>query len=200
MEFDIVGTTGNIYKTTIGKVPFCNCPDGRKGNQCKHICYGTSAPITHPQSLSIPPIAPIFMTIPNKMAGEVLVNVLKAPAHLQYQLALLSSVSCPNKPGPTGYPQNSPQYRNSATSSNTPPSPAKDNPKPTTTRASAGPSKATVRSASWNSSPRRKKSSGAAQHAGIISTKHVSSSGLLRSARRACDAFSGMTPCHRVWK
>lgn len=98
MEFDIVGTTGNIYKTTIGKVPFCNCPDGRKGNQCKHICYGTSAPITHPQSLSIPPIAPIFMTIPNKMAGEVLVNVLKAPAHLQYQLALLSSVSCPNNP------------------------------------------------------------------------------------------------------
>ncbi|KAL5363932.1 hypothetical protein BJX96DRAFT_167883 [Aspergillus floccosus] len=39
MEFDIVGTTGNIYRTTIGKVPFCNCPDGRKGNQCKHICY-----------------------------------------------------------------------------------------------------------------------------------------------------------------
>ncbi|GES62666.1 RING finger domain protein [Aspergillus terreus] len=74
MEFNIVGTTGNIYKTTIGKVPFCNCPDGRKGNQCKHICY-----------------APIFMTIPNKMTGEVLVNVLKAPAHLQYQLAFLSS-------------------------------------------------------------------------------------------------------------
>ncbi|KAL4889669.1 hypothetical protein BDV59DRAFT_104435 [Aspergillus ambiguus] len=60
ITFDIVGTTGNIYKTTIGKVPVCDCPDGLKGNQCKHICY-------------------------------VLVNVLKAPEHLQYQLAFLSS-------------------------------------------------------------------------------------------------------------
>ncbi|KAF9885335.1 hypothetical protein FE257_013052 [Aspergillus nanangensis] len=39
MSFDIVGTTGNIYKTTIGKEPTCDCPDARKGNQCKHICY-----------------------------------------------------------------------------------------------------------------------------------------------------------------
>ncbi|KAL4809114.1 hypothetical protein BDV18DRAFT_94740 [Aspergillus unguis] len=60
LEFDIVGSTGNIYKTTIGKVPTCNCPDSLKGNQCKHICY-------------------------------VLVKVLKAPAHLQYQLAFLSN-------------------------------------------------------------------------------------------------------------
>ncbi|KAL5000657.1 hypothetical protein BDV10DRAFT_161699 [Aspergillus recurvatus] len=60
LNFDIVGSTGNIYKTTIGKVPTCNCPDARKGNQCKHICY-------------------------------VLVKVLKAPSHLQYQLAFLSS-------------------------------------------------------------------------------------------------------------
>ncbi|KAB8257421.1 RING finger domain protein [Aspergillus pseudonomiae] len=59
MSFDIAGTTGNIYKTVIGKEPTCTCPDARKGNQCKHICY-------------------------------VLVNVLKAPQHLQYQLAFLS--------------------------------------------------------------------------------------------------------------
>ncbi|KAE8350111.1 hypothetical protein BDV28DRAFT_159905 [Aspergillus coremiiformis] len=59
MAFDIAGTTGNIYKTVIGKEPTCSCPDARKGNQCKHICY-------------------------------VLVNVLKAPQHLQYQLAFLS--------------------------------------------------------------------------------------------------------------
>ncbi|KAJ5907903.1 hypothetical protein N7495_000585 [Penicillium taxi] len=58
--FTMVGTTGNIYKVTIGKVPTCDCPDGEKGNQCKHICY-------------------------------VLVNCLKAPQHLQYQLAFLSS-------------------------------------------------------------------------------------------------------------
>ncbi|KAH8428826.1 RING finger protein [Aspergillus melleus] len=60
MTFSIVGTTGNIYKTTICKVPTCDCPDAQKGNQCKHICY-------------------------------VLAVVLKAPAHLQYQLAFLSS-------------------------------------------------------------------------------------------------------------
>ncbi|KAE8410187.1 hypothetical protein BDV36DRAFT_289779 [Aspergillus pseudocaelatus] len=43
MSFDIAGTTGNIYKTVIGKEPTCTCPDARKGNQCKHICYGNPA-------------------------------------------------------------------------------------------------------------------------------------------------------------
>lgn len=41
LEFDIVGSTGNIYKTVIRKEPSCSCPDARNGNQCKHICYGT---------------------------------------------------------------------------------------------------------------------------------------------------------------
>ncbi|CAL5873947.1 uncharacterized protein PFLUO_LOCUS8232 [Penicillium psychrofluorescens] len=59
ISFDMVGTTGNLYKTVIGKVPSCDCPDAMKGNQCKHIFY-------------------------------VLVNALKAPEHLQYQLAFLS--------------------------------------------------------------------------------------------------------------
>jgi len=40
ITFDIVGSTGNIYKVVIGKEPFCDCPDGAKGNQCKHIVYG----------------------------------------------------------------------------------------------------------------------------------------------------------------
>ncbi|KAL4870704.1 hypothetical protein BDV12DRAFT_165634 [Aspergillus spectabilis] len=60
LKFDIVGSTGNIYKTVIGKEPTCSCPDALKGHQCKHICY-------------------------------VLVKVLKAPTHLQYQLAFLSN-------------------------------------------------------------------------------------------------------------
>ncbi|KAJ9297936.1 hypothetical protein DTO271G3_4157 [Paecilomyces variotii] len=60
-KFDMVGTTGNIYRVTIGKVPSCSCPDASKRSDlCKHIIY-------------------------------VLVNVLKAPEHLQYQLAFLSS-------------------------------------------------------------------------------------------------------------
>jgi hypothetical protein len=36
---DIVGTTGNIYRVTIRRVPSCTCPDALKGNQCKHIVY-----------------------------------------------------------------------------------------------------------------------------------------------------------------
>ena len=40
MEFDFIGSTGNLYKVTIGKEPSCDCPDACKGNQCKHICYG----------------------------------------------------------------------------------------------------------------------------------------------------------------
>ncbi|KAJ6122472.1 hypothetical protein N7512_004937 [Penicillium capsulatum] len=60
ISFDIVGSTGNLYRTIIGKEPSCDCPDGLKGNQCKHICY-------------------------------VLLHALKAPSHLQYQLAFLTS-------------------------------------------------------------------------------------------------------------
>ncbi|KAJ5763947.1 hypothetical protein N7533_002628 [Penicillium manginii] len=63
VSFDVVGSTGNLYKTTIKRDPYCDCPDGAKGNQCKHICY-------------------------------VLVHALKAPLHLQYQLAFLSSELC----------------------------------------------------------------------------------------------------------
>ncbi|KAJ6063893.1 hypothetical protein N7499_012573 [Penicillium canescens] len=63
VSFDILGTTGNLYKTSIGKVPRCDCPDSRfrKGSsQCKHIIY-------------------------------VLVNVLKAPEELQFQMSFLPS-------------------------------------------------------------------------------------------------------------
>lgn len=56
----LAGTTGNIYTIVIDKVPSCDCPHARKGNQCKHIVY-------------------------------VLSRVLRAPAHLEYQLAFLTS-------------------------------------------------------------------------------------------------------------
>ncbi|KAN0085156.1 hypothetical protein V8E54_001623 [Elaphomyces granulatus] len=63
---DIVGTTGNVYKVKVNNEPTCSCPDAAKGNQCKHIIY----------------------------VGAVLVNVLKAPSHLRYQLAFLTSELC----------------------------------------------------------------------------------------------------------
>lgn len=35
----LAGTTGNVYTIVIDKVPSCDCPHARKGNQCKHIAY-----------------------------------------------------------------------------------------------------------------------------------------------------------------
>lgn len=76
---EMAGTTGNIYSITIGLVPSCTCPDYSKGNQCKHIVYVRLSPSQ--QS------TPSDTDFPKK----VLHNVLKAPEHLQYQLAFLSS-------------------------------------------------------------------------------------------------------------
>jgi hypothetical protein len=101
LNFDIVGSTGNIYKTTVGKVPTCNCPDARKGNQCKHICYGKLslfqqlyASMDYSFLLLLLSLASLYLSL---MANAVLVKVLKAPSHLQYQLAFLSSVSASTK-------------------------------------------------------------------------------------------------------
>ncbi|KAF2967040.1 hypothetical protein GQX73_g6541 [Xylaria multiplex] len=38
-EIEITGSTGNIYKVHIAQLPSCNCPQGHKGNQCKHIIF-----------------------------------------------------------------------------------------------------------------------------------------------------------------
>ncbi|BCS28967.1 RING finger protein [Aspergillus puulaauensis] len=51
LEFDIVGSTGNIYKTVIRKEPACSCPDARNGNQCKHICYVLAKVLKAPAEL-----------------------------------------------------------------------------------------------------------------------------------------------------
>jgi hypothetical protein len=54
----IAGSTGNVYTIKIDRTPTCDCPQGRKAVQCKHILFA-------------------------------LVRVLRAPAHLQFQLAFL---------------------------------------------------------------------------------------------------------------
>lgn len=59
-SISLAGTTGNVYTIVVNKIPTCDCPHARKGNQCKHIVY-------------------------------VLSRVLRVPAHLEYQLAFLSS-------------------------------------------------------------------------------------------------------------
>ncbi|KAI9815053.1 MAG: hypothetical protein M1827_002896 [Pycnora praestabilis] len=60
-RIDLAGTTGNIYSINIGKVPNCTCPDNS------------------------------FKGNQCKHIIYALVTVLKAPEHLQYQLAFLSS-------------------------------------------------------------------------------------------------------------
>jgi len=48
---DIVGTTGNIYTVTIGRLPSCTCPDHLKGNECKHKVYALSTVLRAPYDL-----------------------------------------------------------------------------------------------------------------------------------------------------
>ncbi|TFK46618.1 hypothetical protein OE88DRAFT_1667229 [Heliocybe sulcata] len=38
-EFNVLGSTGNVYTVVIDKRPSCNCPDFGKGNHCKHILF-----------------------------------------------------------------------------------------------------------------------------------------------------------------
>ena len=42
---DMAGSTGNVYKVTIGLEPSCTCPDNQNGNQCKHIVYVRTQPV-----------------------------------------------------------------------------------------------------------------------------------------------------------
>lgn len=50
-DIDIVGSTGNIYKVTIGQVPTCTCPDSLKGNECKHKVYALHTVLKAPEDL-----------------------------------------------------------------------------------------------------------------------------------------------------
>ena len=125
------------------------------------------------------------------MAYQVLNKALKAPAHLQYQLAFLSTVTPPRKSQNARHLTNrDPSCRNSSKSTMDPPSAAKTNPKKTPP-ASASPSRATVPSASWSLNPTRKVSSGVEGRAGIIFIKSVLINGLLRSGSMGFVVFTG---------
>ena len=38
-DFVVLGSTGNVYKVTIGPEGNCDCPDHAKGNLCKHVLF-----------------------------------------------------------------------------------------------------------------------------------------------------------------
>ena len=39
MTFTVLGSTGNVYKVTLSKLPKCTCPDSQKGKICKHFLF-----------------------------------------------------------------------------------------------------------------------------------------------------------------
>jgi hypothetical protein len=47
----LAGTTGNVYTICVDKVPTCNCPHAKKGNQCKHVVYVLSRVLRAPPEL-----------------------------------------------------------------------------------------------------------------------------------------------------
>jgi hypothetical protein len=47
----LAGTTGNVYTIIVDKVPTCDCPHAKKGNQCKHIVYVLSRVLRAPADL-----------------------------------------------------------------------------------------------------------------------------------------------------
>ena len=38
-DFTVLGSTGNVYTVTVSGTPGCDCPDGRRGNICKHLIF-----------------------------------------------------------------------------------------------------------------------------------------------------------------
>ncbi|KAF2718611.1 hypothetical protein K431DRAFT_322306 [Polychaeton citri CBS 116435] len=47
----LAGSIGNIYTIVVDKVPSCDCPHARKGNQCKHIAYVMTRVLRAPSDL-----------------------------------------------------------------------------------------------------------------------------------------------------
>ena len=47
----LAGTTGNVYTIVVDKVPSCDCPHAKKGNQCKHLAYVLSRVLRVPAEL-----------------------------------------------------------------------------------------------------------------------------------------------------
>ncbi|GAA5947933.1 hypothetical protein JCM3765_007035 [Sporobolomyces pararoseus] len=52
-EFKVLGSTGNVYTIRICNVPTCDCPDGQKGNHCKHILFVFLKILQIPQSVNL---------------------------------------------------------------------------------------------------------------------------------------------------
>lgn len=122
--------------------------------------------------------------------NQVLVNVLKTPEHLQYQLAFISSVCCPN-----GLRNNrSNRHRNSVKYLPARRQTLRIHLRPTT--ASERRLREIAPSVSWGSSPKQMKSSGVELHVGTTSIKPALSSGrqVRGPVERKSNAYIGAIP------
>ncbi|BGP24892.1 hypothetical protein JCM10295v2_003812 [Rhodotorula toruloides] len=52
-EFKVLGSTGNCYTVKIQHEPTCDCPDGAKGNKCKHQLFVLLKILQVPQSSNL---------------------------------------------------------------------------------------------------------------------------------------------------
>lgn len=71
-EFQVLGSTGNIYTVVVNQLPSCTCPDSLKGNICKHLLFvfikvlgvPISSPLYYQQALLTEELEDIFSAAP----------------------------------------------------------------------------------------------------------------------------------------
>ena len=74
-ECTVLGSTGNIYKVSIGHLMHCTCPDHLKGNVCKHILFvmlkvvglPTTSPLVYQAALLSNELEDIFAILDQRM-------------------------------------------------------------------------------------------------------------------------------------
>lgn len=173
----MAGSTGNLYNINIGLVPSCTCPDNKKGNQCKHIIYVNILWIAL-VSINCPDSS--LKQGPSQRAQSPRTSPISARFHF-FRKCKCILVSTSNFSAILTWSYR--PARNCARFFPTPPNCYHPNKHPRMIQAplakaiSAKKSLATARSASPNSSLGEKKLYGVKLHAGIISTRLVSSSG-----------------------
>jgi len=83
-EFVVLGSTGNVYTVTIGRLSSCTCPDHQKGNLCKHILFillkvmgiDPNSPLAYQVALLSSELEEMFQCMTNRRVGgtHVLAN------------------------------------------------------------------------------------------------------------------------------
>lgn len=97
-EFVVMGSTGNLYDISIGRLPSCSCIDFQKGNICKHILFvmlkvlrvNPSSNLVFQRGLLSSELRGIFSAAPATVIGSVRAN---DQVRTQYQQLASGSAS-----------------------------------------------------------------------------------------------------------